>query len=73
MKLIFTILIIYKGTEYVWTKSRMWRKNRRPESNGVVYGVDNNRNYDLDWEKCGGSSSPSSETYKFVEFTNWKN
>jgi hypothetical protein len=39
-------------------------KNRRPESDGKVYGIDLNRNYDLDWVKCGGSTSKSSETYK---------
>lgn len=41
----------------------MWRKNRKPFPNRV-FGVDLNRNYDLDWVKCGGTSQTSSDVYK---------
>lgn len=51
------------GLDYVWKVNRMWRKNRKPFPNRV-FGVDLNRNYDLDWVKCGGSSQPSSDVYK---------
>jgi len=37
-------------------------KNRKPISG--TFGIDLNRNYDLDWYNCGGSTIPSSETYK---------
>eukprot|EP01080_Neovahlkampfia_damariscottae_P000683 gene683-8935_t len=51
------------GLEYAWKTNNMWRKNRKPNQGGS-YGVDLNRNYDLDWYKCGGSTVPSSQTYK---------
>lgn len=52
------------GYSYVWTDNNMWRKNRKPNQGGS-YGVDQNRNYDLAWDSsCGGSSTPSSDTYR---------
>lgn len=52
------------GYEYTWTNNRLWRKNRRRNSNGS-YGVDLNRNYSTGWGQNGGSSSdPSSEVYR---------
>ena len=45
------------GLEYTWKVNNMWRKNRKPHTSGP-YGVDLNRNYDLDWYKCG----------KFIKF-----
>lgn len=41
---------------------KMWRKNRRQNSNGS-YGVDLNRNYAYQWGTGGSSKSPSSDTY----------
>ncbi len=51
------------GYEYVWTGNNLWRKNRR--DNGGSFGVDLNRNYPTGWSaSCGGSTSPSSQTYR---------
>jgi murein tripeptide amidase MpaA len=48
---------------------RMWRKNRRGTgpggSGGDVYGVDLNRNYNVDWlDDAGSSSRAVDETYR---------
>ncbi len=51
------------GYEYVFNVNNLWRKNRRPFAGGT--GVDLNRNYPFGWSTaCGGSTSPSSETYR---------
>lgn len=50
------------GYEYSYTKTRLWRKNRNPNS-GKYYGVDLNRNFGAGYG-IGASSSESSETYK---------
>jgi hypothetical protein len=51
------------GLAYVWDVDDFWRKNRR--NNGNSYGVDLNRNYPPGWSSsCGGSTSPSSDTYR---------
>ena len=51
------------GLAYVWSTNYYWRKNRRPF--GSYYGVDLNRNAAFGWyTSCGGSTSPSSDTYK---------
>lgn len=44
------------GNNIVWTQSNMWRKNARAE-NGRAYGVDINRNYPFNWNKCNGASN----------------
>jgi len=41
----------------------MWRKNRRDNA-GSCEGVDNNRNYPMQWGGAGSSSDPCDETYK---------
>ncbi|KAI3638712.1 hypothetical protein MIR68_003210 [Amoeboaphelidium protococcarum] len=52
------------GYEYTHTANRLWRKNRKLIS-GRTYGVDLNRNYDVNWDFAGGASkNPNSETYK---------
>lgn len=53
------------GLEYdIATGSyKMWRKNRRQNSNGT-YGVDLNRNYGYQWGGGGASSSPGSDTFR---------
>jgi len=56
------------GLEYVWSTNRLWRKNRKPTSTRNVFGIDLNRNYNLDWVRCGGSTNPSSEEYKGPSF-----
>ncbi len=52
------------GVQYVWTRDRWWRKNRRRNPGGS-YGVDLNRNYPFHWGRCGSSSSrESSSVYR---------
>ena len=53
------------GYQYTFTDDRLWRKNRRPNSNGT-YGVDPNRNYPTFWgvDEVGSSSYPDAETYR---------
>jgi carboxypeptidase T len=52
------------GLNHVWTKDRMWRKNRKVNSGGSI-GVDLNRNYGAGWNlSCAGSASQTSETYR---------
>ncbi|NUP95849.1 MAG: carboxypeptidase regulatory-like domain-containing protein [Planctomycetaceae bacterium] len=51
------------GYEHVFAVDNLWRKNRR--NNGSSYGVDLNRNHSFAWSSsCGGSTSPSSSTYR---------
>ena len=64
------------GYEYTWTNTRLWRKNRRPNSNNpnggscnTNFGVDLNRNWGFQWGAIpgGGSSGTcSSDTYRGV-------
>lgn len=52
------------GLEYVWNTNNLWRKNRKPFAGGE-FGVDLNRNYDLNWQAlCGASNNPSSNVYR---------
>ena len=52
------------GNNIVWTKDAWWRKNAHAES-GTAYGVDLNRNYPFEWNKCNGSSgNKGNETYR---------
>lgn len=51
------------GYNYTWTTNRLWRKNRRQNSNGSR-GVDINRNYAKGWGGAGSSGTPSSDTYR---------
>lgn len=51
------------GYEYSRSSSRLWRKNRR-KNKDFSYGVDLNRNFDIQWSRGGSSSFPSSETYR---------
>ncbi len=51
------------GYEYSWNTDRMWRKNRRQNSGGT-WGVDLNRNWDINWGGEGSSGSGSSDTYR---------
>lgn len=46
------------GYAYSWTNNRLWRKNRRSS-----FGVDLNRNYDVNWGGIGSSGNPGSQTY----------
>ncbi|NRA95730.1 MAG: carboxypeptidase regulatory-like domain-containing protein [Planctomycetes bacterium] len=52
------------GLEYVWNVNNLWRKNRKDFGNGE-FGVDLNRNYDLNWQSlCGASNNPTSNVYR---------
>lgn len=51
------------GYNEVFVGDNFWRKNRTVFPGGI--GVDTNRNYRTGWSSgCGGSTSPSSETYR---------
>ncbi|RKP09226.1 hypothetical protein THASP1DRAFT_5631, partial [Thamnocephalis sphaerospora] len=65
-KVVFVIVPVCNpdGYVYSWNNNRLWRKNREYTRNGRVYGVDLNRNWPDHWGGSGGSSSPSSETYR---------
>ncbi|XP_052815318.1 carboxypeptidase B-like [Mya arenaria] len=51
------------GYAYTWQsdKTRLWRKTR--SKHGLCYGVDPNRNWDIEWSKSGASKDPCSDTY----------
>lgn len=51
------------GYVYTWTNNRLWRKNRRQNSNGS-FGVDLNRNWGYEWGGPGSSGAPNQETYR---------
>lgn len=51
------------GYKFTWDGNRLWRKNRRRNTDGS-FGVDLNRNYDgSPFCGSGGSRIPSSDTY----------
>ena len=50
------------GFTYSQTKSKMWRKNRRLNSD-KSYGVDPNRNYGYEWGDVGSSNYMGDDTY----------
>lgn len=53
------------GYEYTFTNDRLWRKNRRPNTDGT-YGVDINRNHAEHWgvDETASSSFGWAETYR---------
>lgn len=51
------------GYAYTWSDSRLWRKNRLPNSGSSCVGTDLNRNYNDHWGQGGSSSNPCSDTY----------
>jgi hypothetical protein len=53
------------GYQYTFTTDRLWRKNRRLNTNGTA-GVDPNRNYPAFWgyDDAGSSDVPGSETFR---------
>jgi hypothetical protein len=53
------------GYQYTFTTDRLWRKNRRPNTDGT-YGVDLNRNHTEHWgaDEVGSSSLAWAETYR---------
>ncbi|XP_031627768.1 zinc carboxypeptidase-like [Contarinia nasturtii] len=59
---VFVPVVNPDGYVYSHTNNRMWRKNRRPQSNWCV-GVDGNRNFGFYHAQSGGSKDPCSELY----------
>jgi len=51
------------GYVFAWTNNRMWRKNRKLNSDRT-YGVDLNRNWKSGFGGSGSSGVPGSETYR---------
>ncbi|XP_050677305.1 carboxypeptidase B-like [Leptidea sinapis] len=53
------------GYEYSHTDERLWRRTRsyRPEINETCYGVDGNRNFDVNFNTVGVSPDHCSNTY----------
>jgi len=51
------------GYEYSHTTTRLWRKNRRPNTGSSCVGTDLNRNYGFKWLTGGSSTDPCSDTY----------
>jgi murein tripeptide amidase MpaA len=52
------------GYDYTHTSTRLWRKNRIPNSGSSCAGTDINRNYAYGWGGSGSSGDPCSETYR---------
>jgi len=51
------------GYEYTWDSTRLWRKNRRNNGDGT-FGVDLNRNWDIDFGGEGSSGNTNSDIYR---------
>ncbi len=51
------------GYTHSWGPERLWRKNRRVNSDGSI-GVDLNRNWGYQWGGAGASTVPSNDTYR---------
>jgi murein tripeptide amidase MpaA len=51
------------GYDFTFTGSRLWRKNRQPNSGSSCIGTDLNRNYAFGWSGPGASPNPCTETY----------
>lgn len=51
------------GYVYTHTTNRLWRKNRRVNTDSSI-GVDLNRNWGYQWGGVGASTTPSNDTYR---------
>ena len=51
------------GYVYTWTDDRLWRKNRRDNAGSRCFGVDNNRNWDFQWDTVNSKAIPCSDTF----------
>jgi len=52
------------GYSYSHTNSRLWRKNRQPNSGSTCVGTDINRNYIYGWGGVGADTNPCGETFR---------
>jgi murein tripeptide amidase MpaA len=52
------------GYIYTHTSTRLWRKNRQPNSGSGCVGTDLNRNYATGWGGGGSSPDPCSDIYR---------
>jgi len=55
------------GYTYSHQTTRLWRKNRQPNSGSSCVGTDLNRNYAVGWSGPGASPDECSETYYGAE------
>lgn len=62
-ELVIAPIINPDGYEFSRSGDRMWRKNRKRNTNGST-GVDLNRNWDAHWGEVGSSRIPSAQTYQ---------
>jgi len=46
------------------SNTRLWRKNREPNTGSTCIGTDLNRNYEYGWGGSGASTYPCDETYR---------
>jgi len=51
------------GYSFSHTTTRLWRKNRQPNSGSTCVGTDLNRNFAVGWSGPGASPDKCSETY----------
>jgi len=59
----WTIVPLINADGYIYTQTdRMWRKNRRVNTNRCI-GVDTNRNWDYQWNTGGSSTNPCADDY----------
>jgi len=60
-----TVLPVFNvdGYVYTWTRDRMWRKTRSPNSGSSCVGTDPNRNWSFHWGEAGTSTNPCSESF----------
>ncbi|XP_053949939.1 carboxypeptidase B [Anastrepha ludens] len=51
---------------YVYSRkvNRLWRKNRSSSPSSNCFGVDLNRNFNINWNGRGSSTNPCSDTYR---------
>ncbi len=62
LEFIFIPLLNPDGVAWSHSNQAMWRKNRRGDGTGAVWGVDNNRNYSVGWG-IGVDRHPGGQTY----------
>jgi hypothetical protein len=55
------------GYHFTHTDTRLWRKNRQPNTGSTCIGTDLNRNYEVGWGGPGSGSNPCGDTYRGPE------
>ncbi|MEQ8317618.1 MAG: M14 family zinc carboxypeptidase [Phycisphaerales bacterium] len=67
LEFIFIPLLNPDGTKHSHDVYAWWRKNRRGDGMGGVWGVDNNRNYSVGWGRGVGSGETYPGEFEFSE------